>query len=118
MSGDAGTLNIPNNTPAALAYYHYVHLPESYFYSSQYDWAMEGAKAIAERYERENGHSYFSKTGITTEKIAFEIRIHAETYHLLPVWPFVGHAEAADVSAGESGVFQTAIDFLFFLGCR
>lgn len=67
----------------------------------------------------ETGKDYIRQTGIPFEKVAFEIRIHAQAYCTFPNWGYFSeHAAITDVSPYEGNIVQKIIDFLYLKGMR
>ena len=105
-------LRIPNNTKAAQDYFYFTgYQYDSADYQMDHYWAMEMAKVAVQKYEEETGEIY----PIEVEKVAFEIRIHAQAY---AVGLVTQSSSVTDVKPNETGKFQWIIDRLYEMGMR
>ena len=109
----AKQLRIPNNTVASKKYFELVSYSKSSYFDNRY-WAMDMAELAIRKYKHVTQNDYSFDTGIPPEKVAFEIRVHAQLYL---VGMFTDHTDITDVSPyeGQGWVIhvQDIIDWLY-----
>ena len=115
---DKGHIRIPNNTRAARKFLNLATDARSDYFV-EHDWANMMAKVAIRKYRDITGSDYEQDTGISIEKVTFEIRVHEQLYEA-NIFP--DHTDITDILPGEGKGWiihvQTIIDLLYDLRLR